>query len=175
MIAIVALLPFVLGVWVLLHGEYRILGKQAIQGQNGQILGVIFMVPFIFYLMGFVAEILPSFLATGKITSSPITPPLTQLFNLCMYGTLIIVVSILGYTAFFAPDSTYVTGQITLPTTVNIQIAAAYLRITEEELLDLIQRGVLQARKIGDEYRIHKEVLIGYQETTQGQAQKNAP
>src|SRR5260221_11942098 len=125
MIAIVALLPFVLGVWVLLQGQYRILGKQAIQGQNGQILGAIFMVPFIFYLMGFAAEILPSLLATGKITPPPTTPPLTQLFTLCMYGTLIIVVGILGYTAFFVPDTTYTTGHILLPPTFTTQTDAS--------------------------------------------------
>jgi len=37
--------------------------------------------------------------------------------------------------------------------------AAAYLRVSEAELLGLIEAGEIQARKIGDDYRLMRQVL----------------
>jgi excisionase family DNA binding protein len=148
-VVIVAALLFMYGARVFLTQRYQLFGKQTVYGSDARTAAIVFVLPFVAYLMTF------AFGLTGS-------PTLINLANVLSYVFLGIAGALLGYTAFFAPDASLDRGHIELSDTVTTARAASYMNISEEEVLNLIHTGMLQARKVGSEYRIHKEVLIGY-------------
>jgi excisionase family DNA binding protein len=46
-----------------------------------------------------------------------------------------------------------------VPDVMTLSEAAAYMRVGEEDVLDVINSGELKARKIGSSYRISKQAI----------------
>jgi excisionase family DNA binding protein len=157
--AFVSLGLFVFGFYVLISRKYQVFGKQPVYGNDARLIGGLFLVSFVFYLFT-----LPFSMGTGVINN----PGLLNMLNAIQIIAAIACLAILGYSAFFAPDATIKKEPIALSETVNTTIAAAYLQIPEQNVLELIHKGALQARKVGTDYRIHKEILIGYREALNG-------
>ena len=157
---IITLLLFIYGIRVFLAQKYQLFGKRAVSGGDARNASLIFVLPFVATILGL------AFSAIGAAL-------LVNLFNALSYVFLAIAGTLVGYTAFFAPDSTLEHGKLVLSDTVTTATAASYMNIPEEEVLYLIDTGILQARKVNDEYRIHKEVLIGYFQTKQELAARN--
>jgi excisionase family DNA binding protein len=153
-VIIITLLLFMYGARVFLTQKYQLFGKQALHNGDARNAAILFILPF-------VASVLSIAFTSANIVA------LADLMNGLSYAFLAIAVAVLGYTAFFAPDATLDRGPVALSDSVTTSAAAQYMNISEEEVYQLIESGLLTARRIGNEYRIHKEVLIGYFQTRQ--------
>jgi len=153
-IIFINLLLFMYGLRVFLSQKYQVFGKRAVYGGDAQTTGILFILPFVASVLGI-----------GLGVAGPNI--LVNLVNALSYVFLFLAGAVLGYTAFFAPDATVDHGTIALSDTVTTAAAAAYMNIPEDEVISLIHSGYLQARRVNDQYRIHKEVLIGYFQTKQ--------
>jgi excisionase family DNA binding protein len=141
----------VFGALVLFRQRYQLFGKQPITGNDARLIGILFMVPFMAYL----------------ISNFVIDPAAALGVAIVMYGTSIVCIGLIAYTAFLAPEAMYTNKSVSTEKTVDTELAAVYLRITEPEVIALIESGKLQARKVGARYRIHKEILTEFAQAQQ--------
>jgi excisionase family DNA binding protein len=163
-----AYLTVVVGIILLIRGKFRI-GKRAIPVKRGRIKGLILIAPFILqfcYSYILLSDNI-SVQSDGTVTlnQEDIIAVVDNLSDLLLI-TILIAVAIVIYMIYKTPQSDAAQLELNQPYTpingvtppvpniLTVPEAAAYLRVSEGEVIRLIDDGKLAAARIGDSYRI---------------------
>ncbi len=163
------LLTFVIGIILFFKNGFR-LGSRVVPRAQSRVIGLILIAPLIieFCASTMLVYNYVQFADDGTFTLSP------DAFN-SIAGTLgtielIAVVAAIGLSVYMiygrAPSTSVPNAPQTFqsssrpiqstPDIMTVAEAAAYMRVTESDVMDLIDKGRLGAAKIGDTYRIAK-------------------
>lgn len=162
----------VLGGYMLLSGRIDVGGVHA-SGRNVRLAGAVLMAPLAF---GAVSAPLFWTISGGRITTDLLlTAACVEL--LVVLGAVSIASQLvrqahiegggadtLAQPSFFprAHASPASHASQNVPTIMTVSEAAAYLRVSEQDVLDLIERGKLPAARVGSEYRIARRAVDDY-------------
>ena len=160
-----SLLIFFLGILILVRGRFRLFGRDVTQPQSRSI-GAVLMAPLVIefcastILMYNYEQINPD----GGVSIDP--NAFIAVADTIGTIELIAVIVAVGYALmniYSAPQTaaSATSSRATAPPTparapdiMTITEAAAYMRVSEDEVLTLINEGKLAAARIGDNYRI---------------------
>lgn len=173
-----SLIAFLLGIYVLFKGRFRLFGREIAQRQ-ARTIGFVLVAPL---AIQFCAAVLLApqyvqyvqFTADGSVAIDPAAVPLMAQLGVVEWITLIIAVGYSALTIFSTPQTEEgvtpspqrstapLTPQSQTPNILTVPEAAAYLRVSEEEILRLIEEGQLGAVRFGDSYRIARIALDNF-------------
>lgn len=154
---------FLAGFAWLIKGRLTLFGH-VLEGNKARIAGALLMTPpVIFVPLGFIVGIQYG-VGGGSLYSQ-------EFINLIMALSLIELVAVVGVAILFlvmvfsAPKVSQMVTAPKIPDNKRIftvREAAEYLRVTESEILHLIEIGKVPAGRFGDGYRIARDVLDEY-------------
>jgi excisionase family DNA binding protein len=146
---------FIAGLVVLIVGSIDLGGTRKLRGKQARIFGLTLMLTGIGPLFGFVfgfASVwvnipLSAILATAAI------------FEILILIGALIAAAIMIFNAPASPTESQVSlpAAPTLPPVLTLEEAANYLRVSEEAILSLIEKGDLLARQLDGQYRLDRE------------------
>jgi len=160
-----ALITFVVGIVVFLKGEFRLSGRTVLRPQARSI-GLILMTPLIIqFCVSFVmVNNYVQFNDDGSFTFSPDFDSITGTLGIVELVAVSIAIGVALFTIFgkppteTAPSSPQTRGGVMpksqTPDIMTVAEAAAYMRVSESDVLELIEQGRLGAARIGSSYRI---------------------
>jgi excisionase family DNA binding protein len=174
-----ALIAFFIGLVILFKGSFR-LGARTISQRQARSIGFYLMAPLgiLFCASTLLIYNYISFADDGSFTIAPdafnTVSNTIGVLELIAVGVALVLVMYTIYGS--APGSAPVTtpqrsqGAVTAPPTspaampniLTVAEAAAYMRITEKEVLGLIDQGKLGAARIGDSYRIARIAIENF-------------
>jgi excisionase family DNA binding protein len=144
---------FFAGLYSLITARFRLYGKRTVQGDRARLIGLVLMLP------GPLAFTLDIFIA-GSVELTEET-----LFNLTLLELLIVVGAFVLAIILFvsAPEDARAAPSrpepSRLPNILTVPEAAQYLRVSEQQVVELIETSRLAAVKVGADYRIAKRAL----------------
>lgn len=153
-------IAFIIGLFLLFRGQVRV-ANRTIPAQQSRIIALILMAPPViaFCAAGFI-------LAPG----GDITYDQFLQVGFVEIGALVIAVGLVIYNILSipqTPDNTIPQPMPVMrpqepPSVMTVAEAATYLRVTEAEVMNLINQGKLAAARIGDSYRIARIAIDDY-------------
>jgi len=170
MLLICEAILIVLGAYMLLSGRIDIGGVRA-SGRNVRLAGAVLMAPLAF---GALAAPLFLTISGGRITADLLLAAscvelLVVLGALSVASQLVRQARSEGGAAADAPAMPPFFGRAPVPpasqnapTIMTVAEAAAYLRVSEQDVHDLIEAGKLPAARVGGEYRIARRAVDDY-------------
>lgn len=155
---------FFAGLYGLITGRFRI-GERRVVGRRARLIGAVLILPLAFGLtLGFIIGMKAGLSGGGidDINWDAISSVAT-LELLMMIGALVAAVALV----FTAPEAETVSGTpsheafppVSVPSVMTLAEAAQYLRISQAEVIQLIDDGKIAAARIGGDYRIARVVL----------------
>jgi excisionase family DNA binding protein len=163
-----SLIAFLTGLILLIRGQFRV-GSRLIPAQRARMMGIILMSPFLlqfcisFVLVSNIVSVLPD--GTVSINQEDFYETVDSL-NFLQIIAVAIASGIVIYMVYATPPSAgvpvagstpYTAPNATQPSVhdiLTVPEAAAYLRVSEAEVMRLIDEGKLPAARIGDSFRI---------------------
>lgn len=144
---------FLLGLFILITGKFKITGGRTVIGPRARVAGFILLLPGPLALsLGLIVGATAPNLAQWQQTVANLS--IVEFFFIV--GALLLAV-IIGITA---PTNETISRDLQfMPDILTVSEAARYVRATETDILQMIVSGQLKAVKIGGDYRISKEVL----------------
>jgi excisionase family DNA binding protein len=169
-------IAFLFGLFILFRGEFR-MNNRIVPRDQSRLLGAILMIPLVIGLFSAGSLITPS----GEIDFDAL-----QRAALLELGSLVIALGLAAYLVYSIPPSgssatpaqrptmppnpfTAPPAPVTKPlgAIVTVSEAAAYLGITEAEVLRLIETSQLGAARAGSSYRIARIALDDFKQRKQ--------
>lgn len=160
-----ALITFVVGIVIFLRGEFRLSDRTVLRPQARSI-GLILMAPLViqFCVSFFLVNNYVQFNEDGSFTFTPDFDSITGTLGMVELVAVIIAIGLALFTIFSKPPAeavsslaqtrTGVKPQQQVPDIMTVAEAAAYMRVSESDVLELIEQGRLGAARIGSTYRI---------------------
>lgn len=159
-----ALITFVVGIVIFLRGEFRLSDRTVLRPQARSI-GLFLMAPLIiqFCVSFFLVNNYVQFNDDGSFTFSPDFNSITGTLGMVELVAVIIAVGLSLFTIFSKPPGEAVSAPTPVrtggmppqaPDIMTVAEAAAYMRVSESDVLELIEQGKLGAARIGSSYRI---------------------
>lgn len=159
-----ALITFVVGIVIFLRGEFRLSDRTVLRPQARSI-GLFLMAPLViqFCVSFFLVNNYVQFNDDGSFTFSPDFNSITGTLGMVELFAVIIAVGLSLFTIFSKPPGEAVSASPQArkggvppqaPDIMTVAEAAAYMRVGESDVLDLIEQGKLGAARIGSSYRI---------------------
>jgi len=157
---------FIIGLILLFRGNTRLFERN-IPAAKMRAIGLILIAPFIIAVCaGF--TLVSSIIDENATFDQMISDPTVQNVTLIEYFALGIALLLAAYNIFTIPKEP--AGRVTAPSQaysfdlppaqppriMTVAEVAAYLRVTEADVIELIEAGKLGAARIGDTYRIAK-------------------
>ena len=166
------------GLYAIFTGKIRLFGQRTITGDRARLIGFLLLVPLIF---GLGAGFIVGAMATNTAQLQRDIATLSVIEFVVLIGSFVISI-FLALSTPPAPPSSTVYGGSSPPTggayvplntsapysappvapasnVMTLSEAAAYLRVSEDELRGMIMEGKLRAVPFGNDYRISKEAL----------------
>jgi excisionase family DNA binding protein len=169
-------IAFLFGLFILFRGEFRI-NNRVVPRDQARLLGVLLMLPLLIGLFSASSLITP----TGELDFEAL-----QRSALLELGSLVIALGLAAYLVYSLPPSDSVTprqprsvvppnpfappsapASKPLGSIVTVPEAAAYLGISEAEVLHLIETSQLGAARAGSSYRIARVALDDFKQRNQ--------
>jgi excisionase family DNA binding protein len=149
---------FVLGIFIMVTGRFKVSRNRTVRGTRARVAG------FILFLPGPIA-LLIGLTIGASLARDPIA--LRQsLINTTIFEIIMVVVALIAalIVARTAPETEIVTSGSPIPSQYSPDIltvgeAAQYVRVTDADILQMITSGQLKAVAIGSDYRISREAL----------------
>lgn len=153
------------GLYALVTGRIRLIGKRSVVGSRARMIGLILLTPVAFAFFG---GVIIGLLQGGSFRTSEVQ-------NVVVLELAAMIVAIIAalVIASNTPETpvgvsadasgslmTYAAPR--LPDVLTPAEAAAYLRVSEADIAQLIETGQITARLIGQEYRISKTSLDAF-------------
>ncbi len=144
------------GLFALLTGRIRLWGNKTVRGERARLIGIILMIP------GPLALMLGVIIGFNARTMDEVTRNLGTISIIELVGVLTCFI-IAAYLYSTAPDDslTETAPLVSIPTSsvLTVAEAAGYLRVSESDVLAMIEEGRLPAARIGGEYRIARSAI----------------
>ena len=145
-------IAFLIGLFLLFKGQFRVANRTIPPGQS-RAIALILMAPPV------VAFCAATFLLSS---SGDVTYDQFLQVGFVEIGALVIAIGLVVYNILSLPQTPDYTPQAANPvmrpqqppSVMTVAEAAAYMRVSESEVLNLIEQGKLAAARIGDSYRI---------------------
>lgn len=144
-------IAFLIGLFLLFRGQFRIANRTIPPGQT-RAIALILMAPPVVAFCAATFILSPS----GDVTYDQFLQ-----VGFVEIGALVIAIGLVVYNIFSLPKTPDYTPQTNPvmrpqqpPSVMTVAEAAAYMRVSEQEVLNLIDGGKLAAARIGDTYRI---------------------
>lgn len=144
-------IAFLIGLFLLFKGQFRV-ANRTIPRTQSRIIALILMAPPVIALCAATFILAPG----GDVTYDQFLQ-----VGFVEIGALVIAIGLVVYNIFSLPQTPDYTPQTNPamrpaqpPSVMTVAEAAAYMRVSEQEVLNLIEQGKLAAARIGDSYRI---------------------
>lgn len=141
---------FVAGLVLLILGKFHPYGFQDLRGRPARILGLVLMLPAVFPIAGVLLGI-----STVAIEPTSVFLTVMRVLEIVVFVGVLIAAAIMLFRKREIPEP-----QASPPAVWTVEEAAEYLRVSPETILQLIESGDLEARKIGDQYRLDREQVV---------------
>lgn len=152
---------FILGLIIVFTGRAR-LGRNQVEGQRARLIGLILMLPVLISVpLGVVIG-----LQHANSSETELLNALSSLSVLEIGGVVLAGIAAIYLINTAEPAATTTARRPGAPdpfaNVLTVQEAARYLRVTEQDVIDLINTGRLPAARIGDQYRIARHAIDDY-------------
>jgi len=157
---------FLIGLFLLFKGEFRIVNRTIPKSLSRTIALVLMAPPIIAFCAGMVIF---------SINTAPTVDDLVTV-TFIELGSLVIALGLVAYNIYNVPPSSdtrtkYPANPITVsappehfPDIMTVAEAAAYMHVSEAEVLRLIDEGKLGAARMGSTYRIARIAIEDFKE-----------
>lgn len=172
-----ALITFVVGIVVYLKGEFR-LSDRTVPRPQARSIGLFLMTPLViqFCVSFILVNNYVQFNDDGSFTFSPDFESITGTLGMVELIAVIIAIGLSLFTIFSKPptETAPTSAQVRtsgaqpqrVPDIMTVAEAAAYMRVSESDVLELIEQGRLGAARIGSTYRIARIAIDDFMEQT---------
>lgn len=146
-------IAFFIGLFLLFKGEFRV-ANRTIPASQSRAIALILMAPPVIALLAAILILSPG----GEITYDQFAQ-----ISFVEIGALVIALGLVAFNILSIPQTGEYTPsarvpvpppQVEAPRVMTVAEAAAYMHVSEKEVLNLIEQGKLAAARMGDTYRI---------------------
>jgi excisionase family DNA binding protein len=173
----------IMRLYALLAGKFTLVGNRSVEGNRARTIGLVLILPTVITLCAVAAQVDSG--PSGTTLNRRTATQLDSLSCILLIGALIVAayltltappgtpayatVSPLDDQSYYPPGMLSGTSQAPPEKTIlSLPDAAAYLRISESDLLALVESGRIEAGRFGTQYRFSKESLDAYLDQQSG-------